>query len=105
MSTALATAAPTVFGTDVLRHLDAQIASARRLLDAVLRQGAAIRNRDQLVRIALDRLIEESAGSVTVAVSTSKVRFEIGSVTLTSKLIDGTFPDYGRVIDTATATK
>jgi DNA polymerase III subunit beta len=26
------------------------------------------------------------------------VRFEIGSVTLTSKLIDGTFPDYGRVI-------
>ncbi len=46
----------------------------------------------------LHRLIEESAGSVTVAVSTSKVRFEIGSVTLTSKLIDGTFPDYGRVI-------
>jgi DNA polymerase-3 subunit beta len=26
------------------------------------------------------------------------VRFEIGTVTLTSKLIDGTFPDYGRVI-------
>ncbi len=26
------------------------------------------------------------------------MRFEIGSVTLTSKLIDGTFPDYGRVI-------
>ncbi|HMJ37271.1 MAG TPA: flagellar export chaperone FlgN [Baekduia sp.] len=39
-------AAPTAFGTDVLRHLDAQIASARRLLDAVLRQGAAIRSRD-----------------------------------------------------------
>jgi hypothetical protein len=38
--------APTAFGADVLRHLDAQIASARRLLDAVLRQGAAIRNRD-----------------------------------------------------------
>jgi DNA polymerase-3 subunit beta len=35
---------------------------------------------------------------VNVAVSASKVRFEIGSVTLTSKLIDGTFPDYGRVI-------
>ena len=30
--------------------------------------------------------------------SPAKVRFEIGSVTLTSKLIDGTFPDYGRVI-------
>jgi hypothetical protein len=46
VSTMLAPAAPTAFGTDVLRHLDAQIASARRLLDAVLRQGAAIRNRD-----------------------------------------------------------
>lgn len=34
------------FGADVLRHLDAQLASARRLLDAVLRQGAAIRERD-----------------------------------------------------------
>jgi hypothetical protein len=39
-------AAPTAFGSDVLRHLDAQLASARRLLDAVLRQGAAIRARD-----------------------------------------------------------
>ena len=46
----------------------------------------------------LHRLIEESADTVNVAVSASKVRFEIGSVTLTSKLIDGTFPDYGRVI-------
>ena len=46
MSTTLAPAAPTAFGTDILRHLDAQIASARRLLDAVLRQGVAIRNRD-----------------------------------------------------------
>jgi hypothetical protein len=46
VTTAVAPAAPTAFGTDVLRHLDAQLASARRLLDAVLRQGGAIRNRD-----------------------------------------------------------
>ena len=46
----------------------------------------------------LNRLIEDSAAGVKVAVSPAKVRFEIGSVTLTSKLIDGTFPDYGRVI-------
>ncbi|HZN56686.1 MAG TPA: DNA polymerase III subunit beta, partial [Planctomycetota bacterium] len=38
----------------------------------------------------LHRLIEESAETVNVAVSPAKVRFEIGSVTLTSKLIDGT---------------
>lgn len=46
----------------------------------------------------LHRLIEDSAGSVNIGVSPAKVRFEIGTVTLTSKLIDGTFPDYGRVI-------
>jgi DNA polymerase-3 subunit beta len=46
----------------------------------------------------LHRLIEDSAASVKVGVSPAKVRFEIGTVTLTSKLIDGTFPDYSRVI-------
>lgn len=46
----------------------------------------------------LHRLIEDSGGDVKVGVSQSKVRFEIGTVTLTSKLIDGTFPDYARVI-------
>lgn len=46
----------------------------------------------------LNRLIEDSSAGVKVAVSPAKIRFEIGSVTLTSKLIDGTFPDYGRVI-------
>lgn len=44
------------------------------------------------------RLLEASDGPITVAVSPTKIRFEIGTVTLTSKLIDGTFPDYGRVI-------
>ncbi len=46
----------------------------------------------------LHRLIEASPGAVKVSVSAAKIRFEIGTVTLTSKLIDGTFPDYGRVI-------
>ncbi|MFA5899025.1 MAG: DNA polymerase III subunit beta [Hyphomicrobium sp.] len=46
----------------------------------------------------LNRLIEDTSAAVKVAVSPAKVRFDIGSVTLTSKLIDGTFPDYGRVI-------
>jgi hypothetical protein len=45
-SAALTAAPPTAFGLDLLRHLDAQLASARRLLDAVLRQGSAIRARD-----------------------------------------------------------
>jgi DNA polymerase-3 subunit beta len=46
----------------------------------------------------LHRLLEGSSETVTVGVSPTKVRFEMGAVTLTSKLIDGTFPDYGRVI-------
>lgn len=46
----------------------------------------------------LHRLLEASAGAIAVGVSESKVRFDIGTVTLTSKLIDGTFPDYARVI-------
>ena len=37
---------------------------------------------------------------VTVELSQGKIRFTIGDVVLTSKLIDGTFPDYGRVIPT-----
>jgi hypothetical protein len=36
----------TSLGDDLVAHLDAQIASARRLLDAVLRQGQAIRARE-----------------------------------------------------------
>jgi DNA polymerase-3 subunit beta len=46
----------------------------------------------------LHRLVESSDAGVGVGVSVSKARFEIGSVTLTTKLIDGTFPDYARVI-------
>jgi len=46
----------------------------------------------------LHRLLEDTGASVQVGVSKAKIRFEIGTVTLTSKLIDGTFPDYGRVI-------
>jgi DNA polymerase-3 subunit beta len=46
----------------------------------------------------LHRLIEDSDAAVSVGVSTSKVKFDAGTVSLTSKLIDGTFPDYARVI-------
>jgi DNA polymerase-3 subunit beta len=46
----------------------------------------------------VQRLIEDSDAEVTVELSQGKVRFTIGDVVLTSKLIDGTFPDYARVI-------
>ncbi|MFN0265331.1 DNA polymerase III subunit beta [Tepidamorphus sp. 3E244] len=46
----------------------------------------------------IDRLIEASDAELTIELSDNKIRFTIGSVILTSKLIDGTFPDYSRVI-------
>ncbi len=52
----------------------------------------------------LRKLLEESLdGNVEVDLSPSKIRFTLGGeggVVLTSKLIDGTFPDYSRVIPT-----
>jgi DNA polymerase-3 subunit beta len=49
----------------------------------------------------LRKLLDEVDGSVLVSLSESKVRFGLGNAILTSKLIDGTFPDYSRVIPTA----
>ena len=46
----------------------------------------------------LRKLLDDFAGSVDIALSDTKIRFTVGTITLTSKLIDGTFPDYERVI-------
>jgi DNA polymerase-3 subunit beta len=48
----------------------------------------------------LRKLLDEIDGSVGVSLSSSKIRFDLGQALLTSKLIDGTFPDYSRVIPT-----
>ena len=48
----------------------------------------------------LRKLLDEVEGSVDVSLSASKIRFTLGHAVLTSKLIDGTFPDYNRVIPT-----
>lgn len=45
----------------------------------------------------LDKILPK-AGTVKIALSESKIAVEAGPVTLVSKLIDGTFPDYRRVI-------
>ena len=44
------------------------------------------------------KLLEGVDAEIEVALSASKIRFTAGNLTLTSKLIDGTFPDYERVI-------
>lgn len=47
------------------------------------------------------KLLDERDGDVEIALSATKIRFAIGAAVLTSKLIEGSFPDYSRVIPTA----
>ena len=49
----------------------------------------------------LQKLLEEPDTSVTIELSDTKIRFTMNQVVMTSKLIDGTFPDYNRVIPSA----
>jgi DNA polymerase III subunit beta len=46
----------------------------------------------------LRRLLDDTVDEVEIALSDAKVQFAFGRTTLTSKLIDGSFPDYSRVI-------
>ena len=46
----------------------------------------------------LKKLLNETDDDVEVALSDTKIRLSVGDAVLTSKLIDGTFPDYARVI-------
>ncbi len=46
----------------------------------------------------LAKLLADYTDNVSVDLSANKIRFTAGDIVLTSKLIDGTFPDYQRVI-------
>ncbi|NNE89704.1 MAG: DNA polymerase III subunit beta [Silicimonas sp.] len=46
----------------------------------------------------LRKLLDDDEAEIAVSVSETKVRFATPGITLTSKVIDGTFPDYTRVI-------
>ncbi len=46
----------------------------------------------------LRKLVDEAADEIRIELSESKIRFSFDHIVLTSKLIDGTFPDYKRVI-------
>jgi DNA polymerase-3 subunit beta len=48
----------------------------------------------------IQKLVEDAGEEVAVELSTTKARFVFGGVVMTTKLIDGTFPDYQRVIPT-----
>ncbi|MGR3491023.1 MAG: DNA polymerase III subunit beta, partial [Shimia sp.] len=53
----------------------------------------------------LRKMFEDEDAPIAVSASETKVRFAMEGVTLTSKVIDGTFPDYTRVIPTGNSRK
>jgi len=53
----------------------------------------------------LRKLLEDDDMQIAVSVSETKVRFATPDITLTSKVIDGTFPDYTRVIPAGNTRK
>jgi DNA polymerase-3 subunit beta len=50
--------------------------------------------------LELRKLIDDVTGDVAISVTSAKIRFAFEHVSLSTKLIDGTFPDYTRVIPT-----
>ncbi|MDD4520056.1 MAG: DNA polymerase III subunit beta [Alphaproteobacteria bacterium] len=46
----------------------------------------------------INKLAGEILQDVTISISQNQIRFSLGDVVLTSRLIDGTYPDYQRVI-------
>ena len=53
----------------------------------------------------LRKLLDDDDTQIAVSVSETKVRFATPEITLTSKVIDGTFPDYTRVIPSGNTRK
>ncbi len=70
-------------------------------IDADLPEGAADMPGVIVPRktvLELRKLLDDDDMTIAVSVSETKVRFATPDMTLTSKVIDGTFPDYTRVI-------
>jgi len=53
----------------------------------------------------LRKRLDDDDAKIAVSVSETKVSFATTDITLTSKVIDGTFPDYTRVIPTGNSRK
>lgn len=46
----------------------------------------------------ITKLLTENTGDVSLSLSANQIRFALGNVELSSRLIDGTYPDYEKVI-------
>ena len=48
--------------------------------------------------LEIRKILEDHTGNVSLSISETKIKLSFNNVVLTSKLLDGTFPDYSRVI-------
>jgi DNA polymerase III subunit beta len=75
-----------------------------RLAFAALKLGAGLPRQEVIVPrktvLELSKLLSDSDAPVRVELSATQAAFSFGTVELVSKLIDGKFPDYTRVIPT-----
>ena len=53
--------------------------------------------------VEIRKLLDGAPATVSLAVSATKLKITVGATVLSTKLIDGTFPDYQRIIPTANA--
>lgn len=94
---------PTGDGEGVVMVLRAVATDGHRLARYDLPQpdGAGALNGVIVPRKAigvLDKVLDGFEGPVEVSINSGKARFDLGDMVLTTKLVDGTFPDYTRVI-------
>ena len=73
-----------------LARLDAPLPNGAEGLEGIIIPRKAV--------IELRRLLDDAGNTVHMLVGSGRVRFSFDDITLTTKLIDGTFPDYARVI-------
>jgi DNA polymerase-3 subunit beta len=93
----------TAMGADGVKMLRAVATDGHRLaqVEEPLPEGA-----DAIPGVIIPRktvaearkLLDESQDDIEIALSETRIQFTLGTVRLTSKLIDGTFPEYERVI-------
>jgi DNA polymerase-3 subunit beta len=74
-----------------------------RLALCEIEVGSGVANGQQVIVprkgvLELQRIVSGNSGNAEIAVGSNHFRVQIGEVRLTSKLIDGRFPDYSRVI-------
>ncbi len=94
---------PTGDGDGTLMVLRAVATDGHRLaqFEVALPDGAGALNGVILPRKAVGviaKLLDGYEGPVEIAIGATKARFDLGDTVLTTKLVDGTYPDYTRVI-------